>query len=56
MRIALIIAASITASTAQALWDSDLREGGMTDERVGFAAENGTSNSSIAIQCQEGAT
>jgi len=55
MRIAIIIAASITASTAQAQWDSDLREDGMTDERVVFAAENGTSNSSIAIQCQEGA-
>lgn len=52
---AVAIAASLISLSAYAEWDADQRKDEMTDVQVGFAAERGTSGSSIAIQCQQGA-
>lgn len=54
-RTAIVITATLFSVNAYALWDADLRKNEVDDERVGFAAEGGSSGSSIAIQCQEGA-
>lgn len=54
-RAALVLAVSLVVPASHARWDADLRVNGMTDERVGFAAERGSSGSLVAIQCQQGA-
>lgn len=54
-RAALAIATSLIVPVAHARWDADLQANGMTDDRVGFAAERGSSGSIVAIQCSEGA-